>query len=94
MERIQKKFEGDINPKFPSSGWDPLGYAHGCIRDLKRSVDKCDVSEAMASIGCAFGNAEAAFYEKQASEEEMDTIKDDAADLRGKFSSKCKCQSR
>ena len=94
MEREQKKFEGEINPERPHLGWDPLGYAHECVRDLKRAVDKCDVSEAMAYIGCALGNAEAAFYEKQASEDEMNTIKDVTRDLRGEFSSKCKCQSR
>lgn len=45
-------------------------------------------------LSCAFGNAEAAFYEKQASEDEMNTIKDLAVELRYKFSNKCKCTKR
>lgn len=91
MERKQKKFEGEINAKFPSEGWDPLGHAHQCIGDIKRAVDKCDSDSVIAYTGCAFGNAEAAFYEKQANEDEMNTIKDLAVELRSEFSSKCKC---
>jgi len=46
------------------------------------------------STGCAYGNAEAAFYEKKASEDEMNSIKEMATELRGNFSSRCKCMKR
>lgn len=84
-ERIQKKMEPQ---------WNPLSHAHKCIEDLKKAVDTCNVAEAIAFTGCAFGNAEAAFYEKQASEDEMNTIKDFAAEFRADFTSKCKCSKR
>ena len=84
-EIIQKKMEPN---------WDPLGNAHRCIGDLKKAVDDCDVSSATAFTGCAYGNAEAAFYEKQASEDEMVSIKEMATELRGNFSSRCKCIKR
>lgn len=83
--RIQKKME---------PGWDPLKYAHECVGYIHKALDKCDAPEFIAATGCAFGNAEAAFYEKQASEDEMNTIKDMASDLRGEFTIKCKCVSR
>ncbi len=92
MERKQKKFEGEINPKFPSKGWDPLGYAHECIGNIKGAVDRCDVNDVIAYTGCAFGNAEAAFYEKQTNEDEMNSIKDMASSLRSQFVDKCKCK--
>lgn len=94
MQRQQKKFEGEINPKDPSAGWDPLGRAHQCIGDIKRAIDKCDSDSVIAYTGCVFGHAEAAFYEKQASEDEMNTLKDLASELRSEFSNKCKCLKR
>ncbi len=84
MERKQK-------PKSSSIGWDPLGHAQGCIIDMKASIGKCDLNSAIAYTGCVYGNAEAAFYEKQISEEDMNLIKENASELRSQFVDKCKC---
>jgi len=94
MKRKQKKFEGQINPDFPSKGWDPLGDAMRCVTTMKTSIDRCNSGDIIAGAACAFGNAEAAFYEKQANEEEMQSIKDDVVDLRSEFTKKCKCINR
>lgn len=85
MERKQKKILGEIDPKNPFKGWDPLGDAMRCITTMKDGVDRCDSDTTIAGAGCAYGNAEAAFYEKQASEDEMVSIKEDVADLRSEF---------
>lgn len=90
-ERIQKKMEGPIGTYL---GWDPLGKANECLRLLKKDVDLCNATDAIVHTGCVYGNAEAAFYEDQASEDEMVSLKEDAADLRGDFKSKCKCNRR
>jgi hypothetical protein len=94
MKREQKKFQGEINKEYPHLGWDPAGDAFRCIENIRKAIDKCAVTDAMAGTGCAFGNAEAAFYEKQIDEDEMDTIKSDASELRSDFISKCKCEKR
>ena len=90
-ERIQKKIEGPIGTHL---GWDPLNNANQCLRSLKEDVSKCDATGSIAHTGCVYGNAEAAFYEKQASEDEMVTLKELAAELRGEFASKCKCHGK
>ena len=94
MERKQKKILGAINPKNPLEGWDPLGDAMRCISTMKTGVDRCDPDSVIAGAGCAYGNAEAAFYEKQASEDEMISIKEDVTDYRSEFTKKCKCTNR
>lgn len=94
MQREQKKILGEINQEYPHLGWNPLDKARRCIENIKNAIDKCAITDAMAGTGCAFGNAEAAFYEKQINEEEMDTIKDDAASLRSDFIRKCRCTIR
>ncbi len=90
-ERIQKKMEGPIGTDL---GWDPLGKANICLSHLKEDVIRCDASGSIAHTGCVFGNAEAAFYEGQASEDEMVTLKEFAVELRGEFISKCKCHGK
>lgn len=94
MERKQKKVLGEINPKNPLEGWDPLGDAMRCITIMKEAADKCDPDKVISGAACAYGNAEAAFYEKQASEDEMDSIKKDVAQFRLEFRKKCGCTSR
>lgn len=79
MERKQKKMLGEINPKNPLVGWDPLGDATRCIATMKTAADMCDPDKVIAGAACAYGNAEAAFYEKQTSEDGMDSIKKDVA---------------
>lgn len=90
-ERIQKKMEGPIGTQ---PGWDPLGNANHCLMHLKEDVSRCDATRTIAHTGCVYGNAEAAFYESQASEDEMVALKDSAAELRVEFSSKCKCHGK
>jgi hypothetical protein len=94
MQEEQKKFQEEILPKLPRLGWDPLGSAHKCIENIKKSIGTCDVINVIAGTGCAFGNIEAAFYEKQISEDEMNSIKDNADILRSEFTKKCKCINR
>lgn len=89
-ERIQKKMEGPVG----EYGWDPLSKSNRCLNLLKKDVDLCDSSGAIAHTGCIYGNAEAAFYEDQASEDEMVSLKESATELRKDFSAKCKCESR
>lgn len=90
-ERIQKKMEGPIgSPR----GWDPLRNANRCLEELKKDVDTCYATGAIAHTGCIYGNAEAAFYEHQASEDEMVSLKEFASELRGTFSRRCKCEVR
>jgi hypothetical protein len=91
--RIQKKMLGEINPENPLKGWDPLGDAMRCISSMKFGVERCDPESIIAGAGCAYGNAEAAFYEKQASEDEMISIKKDVAKFRSEFTKKCKCSA-
>lgn len=90
-ERIQKKMGGPVGTEF---GWDPMGNANQCLGSLKEDVIRCDASGSIAHTGCVFGNAEAAFYEGQASEDEMVTLKEFAVELRGEFISKCKCHGK
>jgi len=90
-ERIQKKMEGPIGTY---RGWDPLGNANRCLTILKKDVDMCDATSAIVHTGCVYGNAEAAFYEDEASEDEMVSLKEFATELRHEFSSKCKCDKR
>lgn len=61
---------------------------------MKMAVDRCDSDSVVAGAGCAHGNAEAAFYEKQASEDEMTSIKEFVSDFRSEFTKKCKCANR
>lgn len=84
-ERIQKEME---------PGWDPHANAHHCIGLLNNDLKRCDVSSFIAHTGCVFGNAEAAFYEKDASEDEMNSLKETAADLRHKFVARCTCSKK
>lgn len=89
MERKQKEMLGEINPKNP-----PLGDAMRCITIMKEAVDMCNPDKVISGASCAYGNAEAAFYEKQASEDEMDSIKKDVAQFRSEFIKKCECAIR
>lgn len=84
-DRMQEK----IGPE-----WDPLGQANECIGRLRKAIDDCNALDAMAFTGCAYGNAEAAFYEKVINEDDMVSIKDTADNLRQEFSRKCKCEQR
>lgn len=90
-ERIQKMMGGSVGTK---PEWDPLGRANQCLVLLKEDVIRCDASGTIAHTGCVFGNAEAAFYEEHASEDEMVTLKEFAAELRGEFISKCRCHGK
>ena len=90
-QRIQKKMEGPIGT---DRGWDPLGNANLCLAHLKKDVERCDAVGTIVHTGCIYGNAEAAFYEHQASEDEMVSLKDFATELRHEFGSKCKCDKR
>ena len=76
------------------SDWNPLKDAKECLENLKRAVNECAADDAMAYEGCTFGNFEAAFYEKQISEDEMISLKTMADDFRRNFTSNCKCTPR
>jgi hypothetical protein len=94
MERKQKKFLGQINPKSQYKGWDPFGDAKRCMASMKIAADMCDPDKVIAGAACAHGNAEAAFYEKQASEDEMNSIKEAVERSRLEFRKNCACTSR
>ena len=94
MQRKQKKREGEVNLESPQNGWNPFSDAKNCLRDIKNAVDICNTDDVIAHVGCAFANAEAAFYEGQVSEDEMNTIKDFATHFGSEFTNRCKCKKR
>lgn len=76
--------------KLPMS-WSPLKFAEDSIKDLRDKVKICNGSEVSLNAASAFGNLEAAFYEKEIKEDKMNEMKDGVRGLLFYFNDKCKC---
>lgn len=94
MQRKQKKREGEVNLEFPEEGWNPLKNAKHCIKGIQEAVSTCDDAGVVSNTACTFANIEAAFYEEQIGEEEMDTLKDFASHFGSELTNRCKCKKR
>ena len=77
-----------------SMAWDPLQFAEDSIKDLRNKVKVCNGAEVSLNAASAFGNLEAAFYEKEIDEERMSEMKDEVRSLLFSFNDKCKCQPK
>lgn len=74
--------------------WSPLKFAEDSIKDLRDKVKICNGAETSLNAASAFGNLEAAFYEKEINEERMNEMKDEVRGLLFSFNEKCRCQSK
>jgi len=72
--------------------WSPLKFAEDSIKELRDKVKICSGSEVSLNAASAFGNLEAAFYEKEIDEDKMNEMKDEVRGLLFSFNDKCKCQ--
>ena len=82
------------NKRKLSLAWSPLKFAEESIKDLRDKVKICNGAEVSLNSASAFGNLEAAFYEKEINEERMNEMKDEVRSLLFSFNEKCKCQPK
>lgn len=83
-----------LNKRKLSIDWSPLKFAEDSIDNLKDKVKQCNGYDVSINAASAFGNLEAAFYEKEIDEDNMNEMKGKVRILLSSFNYRCKCQHK